>query len=65
MIEVCLYQFFLTGQPGSGKTYSYDKNNIRTIEPRIVNVDNITEFLNIHNPLSVYDKSKNKQESII
>jgi predicted kinase len=49
---------FLAGQPGSGKTYVMTKITSGQIEPRIVNVDNITEFLNIHNPLSVYDKSK-------
>ena len=49
---------FLAGQPGAGKTYVASKIKSGVIEPRIVNVDTITEFLNIHDTDSVYPKAK-------
>lgn len=48
----------LLGSPGSGKTTILKKLTSGLIEPRIVNVDKFTEFLNITDIMSVYDKSK-------
>lgn len=42
----------------SGKSYVASKIKSGDIEPRIVNIDKITEFLDIHNTDIVYDKAK-------
>ncbi len=49
---------FTAGSPGAGKSYTISKIKSGQIEPRIVNVDKWTEFLNIHDIYSVYNKSK-------
>lgn len=49
---------FLIGSPGVGKSTILKKVTSGVIEPRIVNVDKFTEFLNINDIISVYDKSK-------
>lgn len=49
---------FLVGAPGVGKSTILKKVTSGLIEPRIVNVDKFTEFLNINDVISVYDKSK-------
>ena len=48
----------MAGVPGAGKTYILNKIKSGSIEPRVVNVDRFTEFLNIHDIASVYDRSK-------
>lgn len=48
----------MAGQPGAGKSYVASKIKSGDIEPRIVNIDTLTEFLNIHDTGSVYDKAK-------
>jgi len=49
---------FMSGIPGSGKSSVLTKIKSGSVEPRIVNVDKVTEFLNINDIYSVYDKSK-------
>lgn len=49
---------FMAGVPGAGKSTILTKVKSGSIEPRIVNVDKFTEFLNINDILSVYDYSK-------
>lgn len=57
---------FMFGQPGAGKSYVVSKLKSGNIEPKIVNIDKITEFLNIHDTHSVYDKAKqlNKKQLV-
>lgn len=54
----CFKAVFMAGQPGAGKSYVASKIKSGDIEPRIVNIDTITEFLNIHDTSAVYDKAK-------
>lgn len=54
----CFKAVFMAGQPGAGKSYVASKIKSGDIEPRIVNIDKITEFLDIHNTDIVYDKAK-------
>jgi len=49
---------FMAGTAGSGKSYILTKIKSGTVEPRIVNVDKFTEFLDIENIPAVYDRSK-------
>jgi len=48
----------MAGTPGSGKSYLINQIKSGSIEPRVVNVDRFTEFLNIQDIASVYDRSK-------
>jgi predicted kinase len=48
----------MAGIPGSGKSYLINQIKSGSIEPKVVNVDRFTEFLNIHDIMSVYDRSK-------
>lgn len=54
---------FMSGIPGAGKSFTISKIKSGRIEPRIVNVDKFTEFLNINDIFSVYDKSKKLTEN--
>lgn len=49
---------FMSGPPGAGKSSTITRIKDGNIEPRIINVDKYTEFLNINDILSVYDRSK-------
>lgn len=49
---------FMSGTPGSGKSYVLSRISSGNIDARVVNVDRYTEFLNINDIYSVYDKAK-------
>jgi predicted kinase len=49
---------FLMGSPGSGKSVTLSKIKGGDIEPRVVNVDKFTEFLDIRDTNRVYGRAK-------